>query len=234
MKNLLISGASKGIGRAIVELFANKGFNVAFCSRSRENLDVLKESLQKLYPEQRFLAFVCDVAKAKEVQNFAHKVIEEFGQIDVLVNNAGVFIPGNLNDMSSDDFKLILETNVYSAFELCKAIVPNMIKNRAGYIFNMSSIAGLSAYPNGGAYNVSKHALTGYSKTLRNELKEHNIKVSTVYPGATLTDSWSGVDLPEERFMPAEDIAKIIFDIFTLSDRTVVEDIVLRPQLGDI
>lgn len=234
MKNLLISGASKGIGRAIVEHFARHGFNVAFCSRSQENLNILKESLQKLYPKQRFLAIVCDVANANELQNFAQKALNEFGQIDVLVNNAGVFIPGNLNDMSGEDFRLILETNVYSAFELSKAIVPNMIKKRSGYIFNMSSIAGLSAYPNGGAYNVSKHALTGYSKTLRNELKEFNIKVSTIYPGATLTDSWAGVDLPKERFMPSEDIAKIIFDIYNLSDRTVVEDIVLRPQLGDI
>jgi hypothetical protein len=98
----------------------------------------------------------------------------------------------------------------------------------------MSSIAGLMAYPNGGAYNVSKHALTGYSKTLRDELKEFNIRVTTIYPGATLTDSWSGVDLPESRFMPPNDIAQSIWDVYQLSDRTVVEDIVLRPQLGDI
>lgn len=234
MKNLVVSGASKGIGRAIVEHFAKEGFNVSFCSRNSENLNALKERLQELYPKQVFLALVCDVSKPNEVRDFARKSLEEFGHIDLLVNNAGVFIPGSLSEMSSEDFKLIFDTNVQSAFELTKALVPSMIKQKAGYIFNMSSIAGLSAYPNGGAYNVSKHALTGYSKTLRNELKDYHIKVSTVYPGATLTDSWSGVDLPEERFMPAEDIAKIIFDIYQLSDRTVVEDIVLRPQLGDI
>ena len=98
----------------------------------------------------------------------------------------------------------------------------------------MSSIAGLIAYPNGGAYNVTKHALTGYSKTLREELKTFGVRVSTIYPGATLTDSWAEADLPEERLMRPEDIAKSIFDIYGLSDRTVVEDIVLRPQLGDI
>ena len=143
-------------------------------------------------------------------------------------------MPGNVHDMEAADFELMMRTNIISAFTLTKALVGEMKKYKEGHIFNMSSIAGFMAYPNGGAYNVSKHALTGYSKTLRDELKPFNIRVTTIYPGATLTDSWSGVDIPESRFMPASDIAQSIWDVHQLSKRTVVEDIVLRPQLGDI
>ena len=90
------------------------------------------------------------------------------------------------------------------------------------------------AYPQGGSYAISKFAMLGFSKCLREELKPHNIKVTAIMPGATLTDSWKGVELPEERFIPAEDIASIIYNTTLLSDRTVVEDIVIRPQLGDL
>lgn len=234
MKNIVVSGASKGIGRAIVLYFAQKGFNVAFCSRNEENLLKLKEEILKINSEAIVLAIKADVSKIKELHFFAEIVKANFNKIDVLVNNAGVFLQGNLIDMEFDDFDTVLKTNLYSAFILTQEFTPLFKNQNNGYIFNISSIAGLEAYKNGGAYNVSKHALTGFSKTLRNELKDFNIKVSTVYPGATLTDSWAGVDLPENRFIPADDIAKTIFNIYSLSDRTVVEDIVLRPQLGDI
>lgn len=234
MKNLVVSGASRGIGKAIVLHFAQAGWNVAFCSRNMDNLSTLKQTCEAKNPEGNFLAFQCDVSKSEEVKIFAAAAQDFLGTVDVLVNNAGVFLPGQIHAMSDDDFDLIMHTNVYSAFELSKALVPDMKKLNSGHIFNMSSIAGLMAYPNGGAYNVSKHALTGFSKTLRDELKEFSIRVTGIYPGAVLTDSWAGVDLPEERFMSPEDIAQTIWDIHHLSERTVVEDVVLRPLLGDI
>jgi NAD(P)-dependent dehydrogenase (short-subunit alcohol dehydrogenase family) len=234
MKNLVVSGASRGIGKAIVLHFAKAGWNVAFCSRNVDNLNHLKDACEQLNREGRFLGFQCDVSQAEEVKIFAAAAQDFLGSVDVLVNNAGVFLPGQVHEMSDEDFDSMMQTNVYSAFHLSKALIPEMKKYRIGHIFNMSSIAGLMAYPNGGAYNVSKHALTGYSKTLRDELKAYGIRVTGIYPGAVLTDSWAGVDLPEERFMSPEDIAQTIWDIHHLSPRTVVEDIVLRPQLGDI
>ena len=109
-----------------------------------------------------------------------------------------------------------------------------MKRLKKGYIFNMCSIASIKAYANGGSYGISKFALYGMTKVLREELKEFNIKVTAVLPGATLTASWEGVDLPEERFIKVEDIAELIWTTYRLSDRTVVEDLVIRPQLGDI
>ena len=105
---------------------------------------------------------------------------------------------------------------------------------KKGYIFNMCSIASLTAYANGGSYSISKFALYGMTKVLREELKKDNIKVTAVLPGATFTSSWAGVDLPEERFIKSEDVADLIWATYSLSDRTVVEDLLIRPQLGDL
>jgi len=234
MKNLIVSGASRGIGRAIALHFASEGWNVAFCSRNINNLLALEKELEGIRPEGKYLAYVCDVSNQKEVKEFAQEAVKFLGDIDILVNNAGIFLPGTVHEMEEETFTTLMRTNVTSAFTLTKAIVGGMKERKKGHIFNMSSIAGLMAYPNGGAYNVTKHALTGYSKTLRDELKTFGVRVSTIYPGATLTDSWAQANLPEERLMRPEDIAKSIYDIYGLSDRTVVEDIVLRPQLGDL
>ena len=234
MKNLVVSGASRGIGRAIALKFASEGWNIAFCSRNIEKLLALEKELESVNPEGKYLAYVCDVSNQNDVKEFAKEAEKFLGEVDVLVNNAGIFLPGAIHELADDTFEQLMKTNVTSAFTLTKALVGNMKARKRAYIFNMSSIAGLMAYPNGGAYNVTKHALTGFSKTLRDELKTFGIRVSTIYPGATLTDSWAEANLPEERLMKAEDIAKSIFDIYSLSDRTVVEDIVLRPQLGDI
>jgi NADP-dependent 3-hydroxy acid dehydrogenase YdfG len=109
-----------------------------------------------------------------------------------------------------------------------------MIVKRSGHVFNISSIAGLKAYPNGGAYSVSKFALRGFSMNLRDELKPYNIKVTTVFPGASYTDSWAASGIERERFMEASDIAKMVYAAFLLSPQACVEEITLRPQLGDI
>ncbi|HYG19529.1 MAG TPA: SDR family NAD(P)-dependent oxidoreductase, partial [Ohtaekwangia sp.] len=128
----------------------------------------------------------------------------------------------------------MIVNNLYSAYYATRGIVPIMQDQKRGHIFNMCSIASLKAYPNGGSYAISKFALLGFSKCLREELKATGIRVTAVMPGATMTASWEGTDLPDERFMTAEDIAETIFSAYTLSGRSVVEEIIIRPQLGDI
>lgn len=233
-KSIIITGASKGIGRAIALKFAENGFNVAVCARKQADLDALKEELQKLSPKSKILALPCDVSKKEEVLAFAEQVKNEFGLIDVLVNNAGIFLPGTVHNEAEGTLAQLIETNLYSAYHISRAIVPGMIERNSGSIFNVSSVAGIQAYHNGGSYSISKFALLGFSKALREELKPHNIKVTSLIPGATFTDSWSGSGLPEERFMKAEDIAQAVWDVYNLSANTVVEEIILRPTLGDI
>lgn len=226
--NIVITGASRGIGKAIAEKFLSENHIVLICSSNETKLAELKIQFPSI------ITFVCDVSKKNEVVAFADFVLQNFESIDVLINNAGVFLPGKVHDEEDGILEKTMQTNLYSAYYLTQKLVPSMIANRNGYIFNMCSVASIKAYPNGGSYSVSKFALLGFSKCLREELKEYNIKVTSILPGATLTDSWSGTDLPESRFSKSEDIADLIYSITQLSAFSVVEDLVIRPQLGDI
>jgi NAD(P)-dependent dehydrogenase (short-subunit alcohol dehydrogenase family) len=232
--NIVISGASKGIGRAIAFRFAKAGYRIAISARDEEALLSIREELLSAYPELDVLAMVADMSKKEEVQSFASVVLEQFGSIDILVNNAGIFLPGSIHEEAEGNLEKMIDTNLYSAYHLSRALLPSMKLRGGGDIFNICSIASIMAYSNGGSYAISKFALLGFSKCLREEMKPHGVRVCAVLPGATLTDSWSGVEIPEERFMPPEDIAEMIFATSQLSRRTVVEDILLRPQLGDL
>lgn len=233
-KTAIITGASKGIGFSTAKKFVEKGFHVAICARNEKTLKQAASELEKINSSVKVFSKTCDVSKKEELKSFSDAVLKEFDQIDVLVNNAGVFFPGEVHTEDDGVLEQMIETNVYSAYRMSRAIVPNMKAKKSGYIFNIASIAGLQAYPNGGSYGISKFAMIGMGKALRQELLNFNIKVSNVMPGAVFTASWEGVDLPESRFIKADDIANVIFNAYSLSDSTVVEDIVVRPQLGDI
>ena len=233
-KLAVVSGASRGIGKAILHEAALKDMNLAFCSRTSASVQRTEEELKSAFPELRIVAMTCDVSVKAEIDYFSEAVLREFGAPHLLVNNAGVFRPGNVLDEDDGSLEEQLQTNLLSAYHLSRALIPSMINSGSGHVFNICSVASLKAYPGGGSYSISKFALLGLSKALREELKEHGIRVTSVLPGATYTDSWEGTELPEERFMPAGDIAKAIINTYELSERTVVEDIILRPLLGDI
>jgi short-subunit dehydrogenase len=235
-KTIVITGGTRGIGRAIAEKFTKGGFNVAICARSENDLLAMDSELTKLraHESQSILTAKCDISKRDELKAFAGDVLHAFGHVDVLVNNGGVFLPGQIHNEEEGLLEKLIETNLYSAYHLSRLLLPGMIKKNSGHIFNMCSVASIKAYPNGGSYSISKFAMLGLSKALREELKEFNIKVTALLPGATLTDSWKGTNLPESRFMKAEDVANLVWDIHHLSENTVVEEVVLRPVLGDI
>ncbi|MDC0230581.1 SDR family oxidoreductase [Aureispira] len=228
--NAIITGATKGIGRAITELLAKNGFNVAVCARTQADLETLKKDIEK-HGIQVIIEAV-DMSKKTAVKAFVSKIRKEWDSVDILVNNAGVFIPCELTNEENDDaFEMMMNLNLYSTYYMTQGILPMMIEQSKGHVFNICSIASIMPY---GAYAVSKHAMLGFSKVLREEVKEKGIRVTSILPGATYTASWEGTELPQERFMKSEDIAKSLLDIYTLSDQTVVEEIILRPQLGDI
>lgn len=234
-KTIVITGASRGIGRAIVEKYAQNGWQVVFCSKNSDSISKTLMELKQKYPLSKIDGLVCDMSQKEEVLKFANYCIEQYKNIEILVNNAGIYIPGQISSSSyEDNLEELMKINLYSAYWMGKIIIPYFEQNNRGYIVNISSIAGIQAYPNGGSYAISKFALTGYTKTIREELKTKNIKVIGIYPGATYTDSWSNSDLPKERFIDAEDIANIIHQATMLSNSAVIEDIIIRPQLGDI
>ena len=232
-KNIIITGASRGLGYAIAEIFAENGNDLFLTSLNENNLFKAVGELQNKYPGIKIKAKPFDLSKKEEARAFGEWCLKN-GSPDVLVNNAGSFAGSNVHDEEDGALEEMIETNLYSAYHLTRTIVPAMIAKKSGHIFNMSSIAGLKAYPNGGSYSISKFALRGFSINLRDELKRYNIKVTTVFPGAAYTDSWAASGLERKRFMEASDIAKIVYAASQLSAQACVEEIILRPQWGDI
>ncbi|MEL7147450.1 MAG: SDR family oxidoreductase [Bacteroidota bacterium] len=233
-KTAVVTGGTKGIGRAIVEKFLSQDIDVITCARNEETLQQFKSEMATTYPESRLFVSSVDMSKKDEVLDFIDFIKMTGRDIEILVNNAGVFVPGEIHQEEEGMLELMMQTNLYSAYYLTRGIVPKMKKKKRGFIFNICSIASLQAYANGGSYSISKFALYGFSKSLREELKPFDIRVSSILPGATFTASWEGVDLPEDRFMKAEDVAEVLFTAYNLSGKTVIEDLVMRPQLGDI
>jgi len=231
---IIITGGTKGIGRAIAEVFAKQNFDIAVCSRTQSDLDKMEESLAMANPDIEVLTQVCNMKNKAEVLAFADLIKDKWGDFDVLINNAGVFLPGAIVEEEDGNLEMMMETNLYSAYYFTRALLPILVKKGKGHIFNMCSIASQIAYPNGGSYSISKFALLGFSKVLREELKELGIKVTSILPGATWSNSWKDVDLPKERLMEANDIALSTWNAYSLSPSAVVEEIVLRPQLGDL
>lgn len=230
---IVITGSSKGLGKAIAEAFAIAGNTLLLCARNEKELLETAADIRSKFPSSIVYTKQADLSVRKDVIEFADWCLTK-GKIDIIVNNAGRFLPGSVHNEPDGILEEMIETNLYSAYYLTKALLMNMIENKSGHIFNICSIASLKAYANGGSYGISKFALLGFSKNLREELKAYNIKVTAVMPGAAYTDSWVGTGVDEKRIMEATDIAKMVFAASQLSPQACVEDIIMRPQLGDL
>lgn len=232
-RSVIITGASRGIGKAVAEIFAANGHDLFISSRSEVALYKSMEELQTKYPSVSIKAKAFDLIdkqQAKDLGNWCLKYVVP----DIIINNAGLFEPGSVHNEPEGLLEKQLAVNLNSAYHLTRTLLPKMMARRSGHIFNLCSIASLNAYENGGAYSISKFAMYGFSKNLREEMKPYNIKVTSVHPGAVLTDSWGDYDNSSKRIMEAEDIAKMIFACTQLSAAACVEDILIRPQLGDL
>lgn len=230
---VVITGGTKGIGRALVERFATEGYDIATCSRNQADLEELKTSVEHKYPVQCHVK-QADLARTEACDEFARFVAALQTPLAAIIHNAAVFRVKPLMEESHEDLMQMLQTNVVSAHILNRGLLPLMMERRAGHLFFISSVAGIRGFDNCGAYVTAKHALLGMARALREELKPAGIKVTAVLPGATYTNSWAGVEIDENRLMPPEDIADAVWAAFSLSSRSVVEEILIRPQLGDL
>jgi short-subunit dehydrogenase len=231
--NVVITGASQGIGLAIATAFANAGYTLCLCSKTKANMDTAGNTLASKYPNAIIHFTHADLSKKEQCTQFAQWCLDK-GTPAILVNNAGFFSPGNIEDEADDALEQQMAVNLYSAYHTTRALLPAMLKMGKGHVFNICSIASLNAYAQGGSYSISKYALLGFSKNLRLELKDKGIKVTAVCPGAVYTNSWVGSGVDPKRIMESEDIAKMIFAAAHLSPQALVEDIVMRPQKGDL
>ena len=233
--NVVVTGGTKGIGRAIAEAFAAVEPTQLFvCARTESHLSEMKQLLETQHAGVVVRPFVADLSRREDVRAFADFIQEHTDVIDVLVNNAGVFKPGNVTEEPETMLEDLMRTNVYSAYYLTKYLLPLLLQNGKGHIFNLCSVASLYAYPDGGSYSITKFAMLGFSKVLRAELKEKGIKVTSVLPGITWSDAWTGAAFPQERLLLAADVAGVVLNAYQLSATAVVEEILIRPQLGDL
>lgn len=233
MPLVLITGASQGIGAAIAHAFAERGgARLALVSRNVDKLEAVAAACRERGAEAA--VFPCDVTDDAAVAQMAASVAGDLGVPDVLVNNAGHFEPGGFLDTSPETFRSQIEVNAVSAFLVTRAVLPAMLERGSGRVLMMGSVASVKGYPGGAAYGAAKHALLGLARALREETQGTGVGVTTLLPGATLTPSWDGVDVPPDRLMPAEDIARVAVEVATLSDRSVVEEVLIRPAQGDL
>jgi NAD(P)-dependent dehydrogenase (short-subunit alcohol dehydrogenase family) len=229
----VVTGASQGIGRAIATAFADRdAARVALAARSRAKLEDTAAACEERGGEA--LIVPTDVTDDDAVATLAETVTERWGPPDVLVNNAGMFTYAPLDELTLEGFREQIEVNLTGSFAVTQAFLPAMRDRGTGHLFYMGSVASIQAYPGNAGYCAAKHGVRGLARVVREETKEEGLRVTTVIPGATYTPTWDGVDLPEDRFMPADDVAQSVVDAYHLSDRTVLEELVLRPQEGDV
>ena len=230
---VVVTGGSKGIGRATIERFSKEGYECVTCSRNQKELEEMKQDVESKF-ESKVHIRVADLSKKEDVFAFIDFVKSLNMKIGVLINNTGKFVPAPIHEEEEGLLEDMINTNLYSAYHLCRAFIPDMKSDRSGTIINVCSIASIKAYPTGGSYSISKFAMYGLTKGLREEMKPHGVRVIAILPGATQTSSWDGVEVETGRLMKPEDIAELICTSNALSELSVVEDIVVRPQLGDI
>lgn len=223
----IVTGGTKGIGKAIACKLAAEGYDLAVCARSYSALEALKTEFQHYGIE--VLIFVADCSVKQEVLDFCSYIQERWSKIDVLVNNVGMFSPNSFLEEEDKDFESMLNINLLSTYYLSKRI-GNQMKNQGfGHIFNIVSVNALTNQQQGRSYGVTKSAMLSLNNVTREQLTPFKVKVTAIIPGETLTNSWEGTTIPEDQFVKPEEIAEILVSVLKLGTNTQVDEIVLKP-----
>lgn len=225
--NAVITGATKGIGKAIAIKLANQGYNLAICARTAQDLNSLQQELQ--HTKVSIFTMVVDCSRKDEVLAFCVFAEQSLNKVDVLVNNVGTFLPGSLLDEADEVFEQQQRINVNAGYYLAKYFGKIMRTQLFGHIFNICSVASIETIENAGSYSVTKAAMLSLNNVLRKELAQYNVKVTAILPGATLTASWEGTNLPLSQFVQPEDIANSLYSILNLSTGVNVDELILKP-----
>ncbi len=234
MKNALITGATKGMGRAIAIALANEGISLAVCSRNAADLAAFKTELLQINPAIKVFTAVADGSNKNELLQFAKGAQQELGFISILVNSLGMYAPSRILDDGADTFEKTINTNLMPAYELYRYFGKAMIAARDGHIFNICSVAALNPVVEAGTYSVTKAALLSLTKAMRLEMQQHGVKVTAVIPGSTLTNSWAGQNVDKNKMVLPEDVASAIVNIYKMSAGANVDEIIIRPAGGQL
>ena len=229
-KVALITGSTAGIGRAIAEALLNSGADVCVSARNQDEIEATVVELKRI-ARSRVAGKSCDVRSFEQVQELMSFVDTTFGGIDILVNNAGIGVFKTVEETSAEDFRAVLETNLFGVFYCCREAIPRMKQRGGGYIINISSLAGANPHPAMAAYNASKFALNGFSEALMQEVRQDGIKVSYIMPGSVNTEF--GGDEPDESKswqLQPDDIARVVLDLLSHHSRALPSRVEIRPS----
>jgi 3-oxoacyl-[acyl-carrier protein] reductase len=229
-KVAIVTGGTKGIGRGIAEALVRENVNVCISARSRNEIDETVRDLRAL-GKGTATGIVCDVRIHAQIKSLLELTVLEFGGLDILVNNAGIGIFATVEETLPEDFRAVLETNLFGVFYCCHEAIPLMKQRGGGYIINISSLAGANPHPRMAAYNASKFGLNGFSEALMQEVRHDGIKVSYIMPGSVNTEF--GGDAPSDKnswqLQPA-DIARIVLDLLHHDERALPSRVEIRPS----
>jgi 3-oxoacyl-[acyl-carrier protein] reductase len=229
-KVAIVTGATKGIGRAVAETLVREGIDVCISARKRSEIDETVTALAGL-KRGRVTGIVCDVCDHSQVKALMERTVEDLGGLDILVNNAGIGIFATVEDMPPDDFRAVLQTNLFGVYYCCHEAIPVMKRRGGGYIINISSLAGANPHPRMAAYNASKFGLNGFSEALMQEVRHDGIKVSYIMPGSVNTEFGGDAPTPEQDWqLRPEDVARVVLDLLRHDSRSLPSRVEIRPS----
>jgi 3-oxoacyl-[acyl-carrier protein] reductase len=230
-KTAIVTGGTRGIGRAIAGALLREGMNVCVGARKVEEIEQTVAELQDAGGDGRATGAVCDVRDYEEVRALFAHAAAEFGGVDVLVNNAGIGLRKTVEETTPDDFRAVIETNLFGVFYCCREAIPLMRERGGGYIVNVSSLAGANPHPSMATYNASKFGLNGFSEALMQEVRHDRIKVSYVMPGSVNTEFGGDTPGPEKDWqLQPEDIARVVVDLLRHDERSLPSRVEIRPS----
>ena len=230
-KIAIVTGASTGLGKSISLKLALEGYEIILASRNEEKLKEVHDVINKSGGESQVI--VTDVSNEADVENLYSKI--DIEKVDVVVNNAGFGIFNKIHKITSDEWDKQMNTNLRGSFLMSRYIAESMIKRKTGRLVFINSVAGINPYPSSSAYVASKFGLRGFTASLREELREHNIKVISIHPGAVDTPFWKNVnvDFPKDEMLKSDDVAQSVVHAILAPNNVVHEEIVIRRTGGD-
>lgn len=228
-KIAVVTGGTKGIGYAIAERLLRAGAKVFICARNKGEL---KQALETLSAHGQAGGEVCDVRNETQVRMMLDECYRTFGGLDILVNSAGMAVPGKtVEELDPEEFRQTLETNLFGVYYSCHFALPLLRKRGGGYIINISSLAGQNAHPRMAAYNASKFGLNGFTEALMQEVRQDNIKVSYICPGSVNTSFGGDTPSDEKSWqLQPEDIAEVVMNLLSMDERALPSKVEIRPS----
>jgi 3-oxoacyl-[acyl-carrier protein] reductase len=231
-KVAVVTGGTRGIGFSIADALAKEGAKVFICGRDNAGVKKALELLGNAQTASSIDGIAADVRRSEDCRKLIHAAAERFGGLDILVNNAGLGIFKPIDELTPEEWDTVIETNLSGVFYCCHEAIPLMRKRGGGYIFNISSLAGVNAFPGGSAYNASKFGLNGFSEAMMQEIRYDGIRVSYIMPGSVATDFGAapGARDRESWKLTGEDIAKAVIDLYKFPSHALASRIEMRPS----